>query len=161
MVPFDSSFQCCVISLKNVYLTLELIEMNKALFREKILQHIPEAQAQNDGNNIILIFQQGMQQMLKLAFNSNYESDAIIFSKAAKIIREDIFNLHGVCFNGSFPPGCQQESVSTNLKYFVSMLLYGSNLRDQDSTDSQTLLTRSQVIFFNSKKRGSTVVNLS
>ena len=68
MVPFDSSFQCCVISLKNVYLTLELIEMNKALFREKILQHIPEAQAQNDGNNIILIFQQGMQQMLKQAF---------------------------------------------------------------------------------------------
>ena len=111
--------------------------MNKVLFREKILQHFQKAQAPSDGNNTILIFQQGMQQMLKQAFNSNYESNTILLSKAAKIIRQDIFNLHGFSFNGSFPPGCKQESVPTNLKYFVSMLLYGSNLRDQDSTDSQ------------------------
>ena len=119
-------------------------EMNKVLLKEKILEHFPEAQAQIDGNNTILIFQQGMQQMLKQAFNSNYESDAILLSKAAKIVREDIFNMHGFHFNGSFPPGCQQESVPTNLKYLVSMLLNGPNLRDQDSTDSQTCRTISQ-----------------
>ena len=50
-------------------------EMSKVLFKEKILEHFPEAQAQSDGNNTILVFQQGMQQMLKQAFNSNYESD--------------------------------------------------------------------------------------
>ena len=44
---------------------------------------------------------------------------------------------------------------------FVSMLLYGSNLRDQDSTDSETCLTIPQVIVFNSKKRGSTLANSS
>ena len=99
--------------------------------------------------------------MLKQAFNSNYESDAILLSKAAKIFREDIFNMDGFHFNGSFPPGCQQESVPTNLKYLVSMLLNGPNLRDQDSTDSQTCLTISQTIVFNCKKRGSTVANKS
>ena len=115
--------------------------MNKVSFRVKSLQHFPQAQAQIDGNNTIFSFQQGMQTMLKQPFNSNYESDAILLSKAVKIIWEDIFNLHGLCFNGSFPPGCQQQSAPTNLKYFVPMLLYGSNLRDQDSTDSQTCLT--------------------
>ena len=83
--------------------------------------------------------------------------------------------MHGFHFNGSFPPGCQQESVPTNLKYLVSMLLNGPNLRDQDSadsgtgswfnslnaTDSQTCLTISQTIVFNCKKRGSTVANKS
>ena len=133
-------------------------DMNKVLFREKILQHFPEAQTQSDGNNTILIFQQGMQQMLKNAFNSNYKSDAILLSKAAIIIREDIFNLHGFCFNVHFH---QQELVSTNPKYFVSMLLYGSNLRDQNETDSQTCLTISQVTVFNSENRGSTVANPS
>ena len=136
-------------------------EMNKVLFKKKFLQHFPEAQAQSDENNVILIFEQGMQQMLKQAINSNYESDAILLSKAAKIIREDIFSFHGFHFNGSFPDGCQQESVPTNLKYFVSMLLNGPNLTDQDSTDSQSCLTISQAIVFNIKKRGSTVANHS
>ena len=83
----------------------------------------------------------------------------ILLSKAAKIVREDIFNMHGFHINGSFPPGFQQESVPTNLKYLESMLLNGPNLIDQDSTDSQTCLTISQTIVFNCKK--STVANKS
>ena len=46
----------------------------------------------------------------------------MILARAASIIHKDIFNSHGFYFNGSFPPGCQQESVSINLKYLVSML---------------------------------------
>ena len=57
--------------------------------------HFPEAQAENDGNSAILTAQQGMQQMLKQALNSNYENDAIVLSKATMIICEDIFNLQG------------------------------------------------------------------
>ena len=72
-----------------------------------------------------------MQRLLKDALNTDYESDAMILTKATKIIRRDFH------FNGSIPPGCQQESVPVNLKYLVSMLLNGSNIKDQDSTDSQ------------------------
>ena len=121
-VPFVSSFQSCVISLNNVYLTLELIKILIRFCCEKILQHFPETQAQSDGN-MILIFQQGLQQVLKQAFNSNYGSDAILLSKAAKIIWQDIFNLHGFCFNGSFPPGCQQVSHNKSEIFCVNVVL--------------------------------------
>ncbi len=130
-------------------------EVNKVRFKEKILSYFHEAQAQSDGKNILLIFQQGMQQILKHALNTDYESDAMILAKAARIIRKDIFNSHGFRFSGSFPPGCQQESVPVNLKYLSSMLLNGLNLKDQDSTDSQACLTLSQMILFNCKKGGS------
>ena len=52
-------------------------------FKKKVLLHFPEAQAQSNVNNAILILEQGMQQMLKQAFNSNYESDVILLSKSS------------------------------------------------------------------------------
>ena len=113
-------------------------EVNKVRFKEQILSHYPEAQAQSDGKNIILVFEKGMQQILKQAYNCNYEDDALVLSKAAKIVREDILNSNGFQFSGSFPPNCQQDSVPTNLTYLVSMLLNGSGIKDQDSkTTSQ------------------------
>lgn len=39
-----------------------------------------------------------MQQILKQAYNCNYEDDALVLSKAAKIIREDILNSNGFQF---------------------------------------------------------------
>ena len=41
--------------------------MNRASFKEKNLGHFLETQAQIDRNNVILIVQQGVQQMLKQA----------------------------------------------------------------------------------------------
>ena len=76
-----------------------------------------------------------MQQILKQALNTDYESDSIILAKAARIIRKDIINSPGFHFSGSFPPRCQEELVPVNLKYLSSMLLNGLNLKDQDSTD--------------------------
>ena len=97
---------------------------------------------------------------MKHALNTDYESDAMILARAANIIRKDIFNSQGFHFSGSFPPGCQQESVLTNLKYFVSILLNGPNLQDQESTDLQACLTLSQMILFNFKKEHQTQVSL-
>ena len=96
-------------------------EVNKVCFKEKILSHFHEAQAQNDGKNILLIFQQGMQQILKHALNTDYEGDAMILAKAASIIRKNIFDSLGFHFSGSFPPGCQQESVPINFYQCCSM----------------------------------------
>ena len=69
--------------------------------------------------------------MLKETVHQQEENDALIFSKAAKIIREEMFNFQGFKFCGSFPSGCQQNSLPTNLKYLVSMLLNGSNIKIQ------------------------------
>ena len=56
-----------------------------------------------------------MQQILKQAHN--YEDDALVLSKAAKIVCEDIQNSNCFQFSGSFFPNCQQDSVPTNLKF--------------------------------------------
>ena len=125
-------------------------EINKVRFKEQILSHFPEAQAQSDGKNGFLVFEKGMQQIMKNATNSSFEDDAITLSKAARIIREDILNSNVAEFNGSFNADCQQQSVPTNVKYFVSMLLNGCTIEDQDS---QSCLTISQMIVFNCKKR--------
>ena len=106
------------------------------------MAHFHEAQTQSDGKNVILVFEKRMQQVLKQACNSyNFEDDALVLSKAAKIVRDDILNSNGFQFNGSFLPNCQENSVPTNLKYLVSMLLNGSSIKDQDSVESQSSLT--------------------
>ena len=88
-------------------------EINKVRFRELLLTHFPDAQAHNDGKNILLIFKHGMQKILKQACQQNVESDAMILSKAAKIIREEMINFQGFKFSGSFPSECQQDSLPT------------------------------------------------
>ena len=102
-------------------------EINKV--REQILSHFAEAQTQSDGKNIILVFEKGMQELLKQAYNNNYKDDALILSKAAKIIRKDIFNSSSFHFNGNFVGNCQSDCVPTNLKYLVSMLLNDQALK--------------------------------
>ena len=74
-------------------------EINKVRFRELLLTHFPDAQAHNDGKNILLIFKHGMQKILKQACQQNVESDAMILSKAAKIIREEMINFQGIINN--------------------------------------------------------------
>ena len=59
-------------------------------------------------------------------------------------------------FDGSFPRECQQQSVPTNLKMLVNLLLRGGDITDQDSTDSQPCLTIAQLVLFNCKKTATT-----
>ena len=94
--------------------------------------------------------------MLKQAVNTcKYENDALILAKAAKIIRDDIANFNGFNFDGYFPPNCQQNSLPTNLKYFISFLLNGPNTGLEES---QSCLSISQTILFNCKKGKSSGV---
>ncbi len=104
-----------------------------------------------DGNNAMLVFQQGMEQMLKQAIMKMMQ---LFFPKQPRLS----VKIYAIYTGGSFPPGCQQESVPTNLKSLVAMLLNGPNLMNQDSTDSQICLT---TILFNYKKRWSSVTNKS
>jgi hypothetical protein len=93
--------------------------------------------------------------MPKQTMACNYEGDALLLFKIAKIVRKDIASYKGFSFDGKFSSGCQQQSVPSTLKTLVSMLLYGADLRDQDYTDSQANLTILQTILFNFKKHAS------
>ena len=128
-------------------------EINKVHFKKRVLNYFPNAQEQNDGKNVVLVFEQGMQQMLKTSVEcSNHQEDALILMKAAKIVRIEIFSSYGFNFDGSFLCGCQQQSVPTSLKMLVNLLLKGGDIIDQDSTDLQPCLTIAQLVLFNCKK---------
>ena len=61
-----------------------------------------------------------------------------------------MFNSNNFQFNGCFVGNCHKiESVPTNLKHLLSMLLNGSSIKDRNSPESQSCLTISQAIMFN------------
>jgi len=71
---------------------------------------------------VILVFKQGMQEMLKQALKCDYEEDVLILAKAAKIVWGDIFDSNGFKFNASLPSECQQDSVPNYIKSMVTIL---------------------------------------
>ena len=73
----------------------------------------------------------------------------------AKLVRSEIFQGNeSFKFDGKFPLYCQKDSVPYNLNLLISMILYGPNLSDEENyINSQSCLTLSQLIMFNSKRR--------
>ncbi|XP_066957952.1 putative leucine-rich repeat-containing protein DDB_G0290503 [Macrobrachium rosenbergii] len=119
-------------------------EINKERFKEQVLNHFHYAQEQSGGKQVILVFEQRMQQMLRQEFTPEYERDALILAKAARIVQNEIFSSSGVNFNGALPSDCQKV-VPTQLKSLITMLMQGTDLKDQETIDSQVCLTVSQV----------------
>jgi len=112
-------------------------EVNRGQLKEKLLIQFPQAQEQSVGKNKVMVFEQGMQQMLKqVMMESNYENEAIILAKAAKIVWKEIIGHKSFHFDGKFPIFCQQTSVPSSLKMLISLLLNGTSLKDQNLTDS-------------------------
>ena len=65
----------------------------------------------------MLVFNEGMQKMIRDALeNRDYESEAFMMTKLAKVIRKELFDHKPLQFNGTFPDSCQSESVPTILK---------------------------------------------
>ena len=77
-------------------------EINRGRLKEKILQNFPQAQEQSDGKNKVLVFEQGMQQMLQQIVKADYEGETLLLAKAAKMLRKELANFTGFQFNGKF-----------------------------------------------------------
>jgi len=57
------------------------------------------------------VFNEGMKNLLKDALeNRSYESEALTLAKAARSIRNGVFEDPGYRFNGAFEPGCQSRA---------------------------------------------------
>ena len=95
--------------------------INKTRFKEQLLERFSDAQAQHDGRNIVIIFKDGMKDMIKDALKKrDFTEDALIMAQAATIVRKDIFHREGFQFTGQFPPGCQEKSLPSSRVYSVS-----------------------------------------
>ena len=75
-------------------------EINKVRFKKQVLEYFTNAQEQSDGKNKVLVFEKGIQQMLKQTMKCDHEGDALILMMAARIDREDIIKSKGFNFNG-------------------------------------------------------------
>ena len=61
-------------------------------------------------------------------------------AKAAMMVRKDIFSYDGFEFTGTFPPRCQEISLSSSLKSLISLIINGPNLKNQDRHEPQACL---------------------
>ena len=130
--------------------------INKTRLKNNLLEHFPESQELQEGKSTVIVFREGVKNMLKDALKKrDFKEDALILAKAASIVRKDIFSHDGFQFSGSFQQNCQEDSLPSSLKSLVSLILNGSNLKDQDKCESQACLTASQVILYNVKKQPS------
>ena len=129
--------------------------VNKTRLKNRIIAHYHgEIQEQTDGQNTVLVFNQGMETLLKDAMKKrNCEEEVFRFVNAAKYIRNDVFQMPEFSFTGEFTSECQLKSVPPSLMCLISMLLLnGPDIESQDFQESQGCLTISQLIIFNMKK---------
>ena len=120
------------------------------------MDHFQEAHEQDDGKQTVLIFRNGLQNIVKEALQErDFSDDTAVLAKAAKIVRRDMFSHKGFSFSGTFPLGCQEISLPASLKSLISMIMNGLNVKDQENKESQACLTVCQTVLFNAKKRSS------
>jgi hypothetical protein len=64
--------------------------INKTRLKEKLLEQFFDEQAQHDGRNIVIIFKNGMKDMIKDALKKrDFTEDTMILAQAAAIVRKD------------------------------------------------------------------------
>ena len=120
--------------------------INKTRLKKDLLQHFPDSQEQQEGKYTVIVFKEGMKQMLKEALTRrDFTEDALILSKAAMIVRNDILGHKGFKFTGSFQQNCQEDSLPSSLRLLVSLIFNGHNLKDEElgCSESQACLTAS------------------
>ena len=145
-----SLYESCLEDLGNAK------SVNKTRLKEHLLEYFKETQEQFDGRHTFLVFKEGMRNMIQDALKKrDFSEDALILARAASIIRKDIFNHEGILFNGSFPEKFQDTSLPSSLKTLTSLILNGSNSKNQEKQESQACLTIGQAIIFNAKKRST------
>lgn len=134
--------------------------VHKTRFKYKLLNYYPdECQEQSDGKRTLLVFNKGLQSLLKETITTpDFEKDAMSMVQVAKCIRKEMFECEIQQFDGSFAGDCQQVAVPNSLKVLVSMLLYGINIKDKNCVNSQVCLTIGQLIRYNSKQKANTTV---
>ena len=125
--------------------------INKTVLKHSILDHFKTAHSQYDGKAVILVFNEGMQAMLKNAIrNRHCAKGAQILRQAANIVRKDILDHSGFRFSGKFSKQCQEKSVPMSAKSLVAMMW--PNIKHQSKCNTQVCLITCQILVLNTKK---------
>ena len=128
--------------------------INKTRLKAKHLEAFSTVHEQSLSQNIVFVFEEGMRSMLSDSLViRDFSEDALILSKAAAIIRKDMFSHAVFKFTDNFTEECQENPLPASLKLILSMILNGATLKDQSKREFQACLTISRKILFNAKKK--------
>lgn len=108
-------------------LGVEAPNVNSTRLKEKILKELPELEAHKKGRDVLLAFQDEV--ALALSESCAY-SDAIILSKAAKILRRHMLD-HTILTDGTYNMNSTEEVVPPSLLQFVGMVEHGADIKSQ------------------------------
>ena len=123
---------------------------NNTHLKTRILAHQQDRQAYREGRNVLLAFSKDVGAASRQAYERDFDDEAWILSKAAKIVRRDMFSTESK-FQNSLENNCQQKSTPQSLRSSVGMGLGGSNIQTQtnNSFELQAVLSVDQCIFYN------------
>ena len=123
-------------------------------FKDKLLASIPGLSAYANGREVLLAFDNSIAQALSENLERERDCKIMSLARAAKIVRDDMFNNSNL-FNGTFSQAlCQQSSVSPSLLTLVKMILVGTNEQSHEQGNQQAALFIAQLMKFNSIKHG-------
>lgn len=132
-------------------------DIHTTRLKERLLAVFPDLGAHNQGRDVLLVFNSDIGEAIRRACDQDSDYDALHLSKAAKLIRDDIFKLQQ-SFRGTFPPRCQDDSIPASLMTIVNLILEGPSIKKESAKDKvvkRACLTISQLVAFNSVKRRS------
>ena len=128
--------------------------LRSTTLKERLLMHLPGLKEFKQGRDVLLSFEKNISYLLREAYEADKDEQNIYIKNVIQGIRSDIFSMTNT-FNGSYDKNCQLESVPFSLVTLINMLLNGANITDQVSIQnvSQSILTISQLVAFNIKRR--------
>ena len=122
--------------------------------KNRILANLSDVQAQKPSRDVLLAFKADVSIALQQVCMPDYDDEAMILSRAAKIIRRDIFNAPSSGYNGNFDQQCQQDSIPVSLATLVAMILFQPDIESRSNPyEAQATLSISQLIKYNCSAR--------
>ena len=128
--------------------------INSTHLKNKILSQIPQLEAHNTPNEVVMSFKQDIGDSLLSAGQKRSDNDAVILMRAAQIVRKDIFQIQHK-FEGSLVDESYNKSP-TSLTALMQMILAGTNITKQIENNKETSIpvqSLTQLITFNTMKR--------
>uniref|UniRef100_UPI00358DF98B uncharacterized protein isoform X2 n=1 Tax=Myxine glutinosa TaxID=7769 RepID=UPI00358DF98B len=119
-------------------------------FKNKVLSYFPELEAHNEGRDVLLVANANIGKSLRSSCQLDGDSEAVFISRAANIVRRDMLRMKCLPFSGSFKEDCQENSVPHSLLMLVTMIMYGTDIQNQENYLSQPALSVSQLMTYNS-----------
>ena len=117
--------------------------------KNRILQLSPNLVFEVNGRELFITCKENIADMMQQAYY-NGDNEGLYLFKVANMCRREI--LASKCsFNGMFSENCQMDAVPRTLHALITMILYGTDIRDQDLFTKQQSLSIAQLILFNAR----------